>query len=295
MLPDRSKRYASPDGEIARLVLTQPWQLGLIAMLVLALLVMIFPHKALVESLYQQEQLDELTLSYIQNLYRTEPNNADVALLLARTQPLALQQARLQETLRNLLDTGTPRQRHEARSLLLQTYSQSMAQASNALTQATARARLLELLEQARNDSLSDAEAQRLADQAFALNQPDLGMAFFERLNLPQSDLELEQLGDRLLAQGQYQVAATYFMRARQRASDVAQARRLFQKSIQTYMQASLFEQAMQAAQAHVGDLASDPQTLRFLARTALAAGQPKVAAAYARQLVFRDLMEVRP
>jgi hypothetical protein len=44
----------------------------------------------------------------------------------------------------------------------------------------------------------------------------------------------------------------------------------------------------METAKLKLGDLANDQQTLRFLARTALAAGDPMAAAGYARKLVFQ-------
>jgi len=287
MLPERSKRYASPDGEVSRLTLASAWQLVLMALLVLTLLVLIFPHKALVDSLYQHQQLDELTLSYVQNLYRTEPDNADVALLLARTQRDALKLPQLQDTLWRLVQHGSPRQQREARQLLRSTYTQKLAQAPGQDQRAEARDQLLELLRLVSRDVLSSTEAQALAELAFDLNQPELGLLFFEQLPLEQTAARWEQIGDLTLGRGQYILAAKYFMKARERADTQVQARRLFQKGIRTLMQASLFGPALQAAQQHVGDLAQDRETLRFLVRTAQAAGQPALAARYARQLVF--------
>jgi hypothetical protein len=43
----------------------------------------------------------------------------------------------------------------------------------------------------------------------------------------------------------------------------------------------------MQAAIQHLGDLEEDLATLRFLSRTAIAAGEPAQAAHFARKLVF--------
>jgi len=295
MLPERSKRFASPDGEIPRRVLTGPWQLALIGLMVLTLLATIFPHKALVESLYQQEQLDTLTLSYIQNLYRTEPGNADVALLLARTRPESLQNPSMQATLQQLSVEGSPRQRREARRLLLSAYLQQLAQSHGEPERIAVRKRLIDLLAQARNDALTLPEAQTLAEQAFALDQPALGMQFFDRLGLGHTDQTLERLGDTMLSQGRHALAASYYQQARERADSLDQERRLFQKGIQTYMQASMFDEAMQAAQQHLGDLAYDLPTLRFLARTALAAGKPALASDYARRLVFVLARQERP
>jgi len=63
----------------------------------------------------------------------------------------------------------------------------------------------------------------------------------------------------------------------------------LLREGVGALMQASLFPQAMQAADRELGNLADDPDTLRYLARTALAAGDPPRAVGYARRLVFRE------
>ena len=57
------------------------------ALLAVGLLRAIFPQQKLVQRLYDQERLDDLSLSYVQNLYRTEPQNLDLKILLARTRP----------------------------------------------------------------------------------------------------------------------------------------------------------------------------------------------------------------
>ena len=53
-------------------------------------------------------------------------------------------------------------------------------------------------------------------------------------------------------------------------------------------MASSQFDQAMLAADQHIGDLEDDTETLRYLTRAALAAGDPAKAAYYARRLVFQ-------
>ena len=53
-------------------------------------------------------------------------------------------------------------------------------------------------------------------------------------------------------------------------------------------MAASRFAWAMRVAERDIGDLADDPETLRYMARAALAAGEPVRAARYAQGLVFQ-------
>jgi hypothetical protein len=295
MLPARSKRYASADGEIPRQVLTGPWQLILIAVLVLTLLVVIFPHRRLVETLYEQKNLDELTLSYIQNLYRVEPNNADVALLLAHSQGGAVNLSAFEANLLLLVEQGTPRQQQEAMQILFDAYDKRLALANKDNEPRNVRSRLIALLQKASHQHLSESMAQTFAGKSFELNLPELGLAYLQQVHQSKPLQVLEAFGDQALARGDYAVAASYFLMARDGTNSVVEARRLFQKGVQTYMADSQFKPAMRAAQDHLGDLATDLPTLRFLARSAAAAGESALAAEYARQLVFRNEPSVAP
>lgn len=288
MLPSRSKRYVGIDGEIVRLELAANWQLTLVALLVLGLLTAIFPRKALIEQLYQQETLDDLTLSYVQNLYRTNPNNSDAALLLARTQAASLGIRQLESLLMGLTKAGDLRQRYEARALLVQAYLRQLDQATDTDEVKRMQTRVTGMLQAAQHDAMPDHLTQRFGDLAFKLNLPDLGLIFYKKLALAQSAEGVERFADLLLAKGQHAAAAHYYFLARERSDSLDESRRLFQLGIRTLMAAGLYRQAMQAAQAKLGDLAQDRPSLRFLASTALAAGDPAAAAAYARRLVFQ-------
>lgn len=289
MLPDRSKRYAGADGEIPRLGLASYWQLFLIALLVGTLLVMIFPRKELVEKLYAQETLDELTLSYIQNLYRANTGNVDVAVLLARTQQEDMDITTLENMLLPAANTGDTRQRTEARLILVKAYARALhATGPDPKQRMSLKARLTALMRASAKEALPERLAQAFANLAFELDLPALGTEFLAKIETGRSPDALEHYAKEALARGEYGVSAEYYLLARDQAKDVAQARRLFMTGIDTLMAGSLFQQAMQSAKQHLGTLENDPQTLRYLARTALAAGAPAQAALYARALVFQ-------
>lgn len=288
MLPARSKRYAGVDGDIPRLVLAANWHLMLIGVLVLALLVAIFPRKALVEKLYQQQVLDELTLSYVQNLYRANPNNADAALLLARSQQDVMTQADLESMLWRLSIEGEPRQRTEARQILLNVFLNGLEDAPSVDRKIQLTARLIELMQYARQDDLPEDLAKTFANKAFELNLPQLGLVFFNKVHADQPELVLEKYGDLALAEGRYNAAAELFFLAQDKTLTTGEVRRLFMKGIKTLMSGSLFDQAMSNARSRMGSLDNDPVTLRFLSRTALAAGDTALAAECARKLVFQ-------
>lgn len=288
MLPDRSKRYAGIDGEIPRLVLASNWQLLLVALLVLALLVLIFPRKTLVEKLYEQETLDELTLSYIQNLYRAESKNADAAVLLSKAQQNTLDLATLELRLLPLVHVGDLRQRTEAWVMLTKAYEKALASHPDVQERKRLTVRLTEILQQASQKQLSESLTRFFAATAFEWNLPHLGLAFLAQVEAKLPGKTLEEYGQQALGQGDYAVAAEYFLMARDQTRDRDEARRLFQKGVGALMASSRFMQAMHDADVHLGNLADDPATLRYLARAAQAAGDPVRAADYARRLVFQ-------
>jgi hypothetical protein len=294
MWPERSKQFALPDAEIPRLVLASNWQLLLIAVLVLALLVVIFPRKTLVEKLYAQQTLDELTQSYVQNLYRADTQNADIAVLLARSQQDKLDLATLERMLLGLTTTGDARQRNQARLMLAKAYLKALSAQPDKRETLRVSAQLTTLMKQAEKEEIPPALSRIFAAAAFELSSPRLGFEFLERVAGGSSVDVMAQRGREALAQGDYSLAAQYFLMAREQVKDPDQARVLFKQGIDALMAASQFKEAMLAAEQHLGDLGNDAPTLRYLARTALAAGQPVQAAHYARRLVFQSAQAVR-
>jgi hypothetical protein len=288
MLPDRSKRYAGIDGDIPRLGLSSNWQLFLIALLILALLVLIFPRKALVEKLYEQETLDQLTLSYIQNLYRADTRNADVAILLAKYQQNQLDIKTLESMVLNFARQGDLRQRTEASVILFSAYEKGLATSRDPRERERYRARMSELLHQASGQDVPEPHARIYAEAAFKLQQSSLGMGFLGRINEGLSPQSLEKYAQDALGRGEHVLSSEYFFIAQVQARDMGEARRFFQAGIAALMAANLYTQAMLSIDLHLGHLENDPATLRFLIRAALAAGEPVRAARYARRLVFQ-------
>lgn len=288
MLPDRSKRYAGIDGDIPRLVLAPNWQLLLVALLVLALLALIFPRKVLVEKLYEQETLDDLTLSYVQNLYRADTKNADIAILLAKFQQQALDLTTLESALMPWVNSLDARQRAEVRIMLFNGYEKALATDLQSTERARIRTQLTNLLQKAAEENNPEGLVRNFAASAFRLDLPRLGLKFLEKVEVGQSSKVLAQYGQAALGRGDHALSAEYFLMARDQAVDQDEARGLFQAGIAALMAASQFKLAMAAAEQHLGSLRQDPATLRYLARSALAAGEPVQAGRYARALVFQ-------
>jgi len=287
MLPNRSRRFASVDGDLPRLKLAENWQLVVIALIMGGLLTVIFPHKALVEKLYNQESRDELTLSYIENLHRTEPANVDLSILLGRAQHDKLDVAATENLILPVIAAGDARQRAEARMLLLDAYQQALEK--HPAAENDFRSRIVDLLEAERRDEVPQRLAGAFAASAFRVEQPAIGLDFLNRIAAERSVEVLVRYAREALGTGRHALAAEYFLLARAQVKDRAAARELFKAGIDAFMAASRFRQAMQEAAGDLGDIADDPATLRYLARTALAAGDPQQAAIFAQRLVFVD------
>lgn len=292
MLPDRSKRHAGVDGETPRLQLASNWQLMLVAVLMIGLLRVIFPQKALVEKLYDQERLDELTLSYIENLHRTEPSNVDLTILLGRVQRDTMDIDNLDHLLQPVIRAGNARQRAEARMLLLGSYENLLSTDVPTADWPRLRAQLEAFLQDANRDDIPPALAGAFAATAYRLNLMTLGTQFLNRVAPGHTDQALETYAQEALAQGRHTLASEYYLLARRQATSPEAARRYFREGIAALMAASRFTLAMRVAERDIGDLADDPETLRYMARTALAAGDPVRAARYAQWLVFQHRPE---
>lgn len=149
-------------------------------------------------------------------------------------------------------------------------------------------AQLTAILEKVSVEPISASMSRFFAGAAFDLRLPHLGLVFLAQVGDEEPIKTLEQYGKKWLGQGDYEVAAQYFLMARDQTADPDEARRLFQRGIGSLMAASRFKQAMQASDTHLGNLSGDAATLRYLVRTAQAAGEPVRAADYAHRLVFQ-------
>lgn len=288
MLPARSKRYASVDGDIPRERLTSGWQLLLLVLVVLTLYYLVFPKKVLVQRLYDQAMLDDLSLSYMQNIFRADTRNADVALLLARHRSQEMDPLELEHMVLPHLRSKDLRQREMARKLLLIAMQRQLMATVSPAARARLRERVAEVIRLAMDDRMSETLAHSYAKLAYQLDLMALGSQLLDRFASAFTVAELEQLAYEAMGRQEYAKASHYFMLARERSTDIVKIRRYYQLGVDAYMAGGLYKEALATAQTHLGRLRGDLMTLRYLVRLALAAGDPALASYYARQLVFR-------
>ncbi len=289
MLPARSKRYASADGDIPRERLTSSWQLLLVLLVVLTLFYVVFPKRALMQRLYDDQRLDDLSLSYLQNIFRADTRNTDAALLLARHHADTLDPRELEALVAPHTRSSDVRQRELAHALLVHAFQRQLLTDRDPVARASLRGRLEALLQRLLEARLPAALAHEYAALAYRLNLGALAMRLLRPYLADASPEALERYGHAAQARAEHVLASHYFLLARERSTQIDDMRRRFQLGLNALVAAGRDRQALEEAEQHLGVLEADLPTLRYLTRLALAAGQPVVAARYARRLVFRS------
>ncbi|MDZ7653762.1 MAG: hypothetical protein U5L03_15055 [Burkholderiaceae bacterium] len=124
-----------------------------------------------------------------------------------------------------------------------------------------------------------------LAQRAAELGAGVVTAEWYERLlrNPPALPAAAWEVAARTtLGTGEYRLAARLWLQASKSARSAAEQRRLFIEALRTLQSASLFDEALALAEAHLGALATDTAVLEYLTRLALAAGRPDIAQRYA-------------
>ena len=294
MLLRRSRLAAQP---AERPFLAPFWLIVLLSGIVIIGLIFIYPQRDLVRRVTEAPE-SELSSAYLSNLLRSDPNNPQLRLLLARQQMHQGQAQLARSTLQPALDSSDPALRRDALWLLWQVieneYNRLPAQAaaSRQLLKEELRARLLELSRQAWPDETS----LNLANKAFALGERDLGIQLYKQLaernkNPAQASRLYEKAAREALSFGNYQASAELYILARQTTDDPRLARQYFHTALRTLQSGNQLAAALALGERELGSLADDEESLILLTRLARAAGRPDIADRYVRRLLKISLL----
>jgi hypothetical protein len=295
-----SKIYASPADNLLpskpRTPLFSAVALVWFAMLAVITLVLIFPKQELTEKVTLAKLGDPVTVSYLTNLLRTDPNNLALRLLLAEHK---LYMGKINDV-PGLLEPvlrDTQSEWHMKAQLVELRYlsqlselnKQNPAQLAHIL--AIRRSKLQYLILQPWSQEIKEY----LALQALSLNEPNLAGGLYRSIAKSNETIRTDwyaEVAAHMLAAGEYELAAEFYFMARHKAVLRTEQRRFFYAGINALMANSLFSEAMQAADRHLGNLSDDPDTLYFLARAALAANDTKRAERYVKRLLHLSWLD---
>ena len=256
-----------------RLRLISPAALAGLAVLIAGALLVLYPQRELLELIAKSRQDDPLTVQYLVNLNRIEPRDAQTTLLLAAAR---LAQGRNAETLRlvaPLEADANPATRR--RAVLL--HASALPEDGRAAFVAPRMA-----------EDWSREDLRLIAGYANAAKDPALRKAVYTRLSGLEGDPGwFAQSARAVLGEGDYRLSAQLWFAARTHAAKQEDARAYYLEGVRTLQAGNLLGEAIAAAEAELGDLANDEETILALVKVALASGRPDIAERWMKRVLW--------
>ncbi|WP_334190089.1 tetratricopeptide repeat protein, partial [Noviherbaspirillum sp.] len=98
-----------------------------------------------------------------------------------------------------------------------------------------------------------------------------------------------------MLGIGDYRTSALLYLRAMQQSTAIDRQRRLFMDAIGTLQAGGFADEALAAAERHIGPLGNDTETLRFLVRVAQANNRLDFAERYVKRMLRMSFLDREP
>ena len=277
MEPKTQPSYAAIKRSRVR-VISPPALLG-VTVLVLATLVLIFPRDDLINSLRERRphSEDALGATYGAAVLKSIPDPKDnvLRIVVAERQFGLSELPEARKTLAPLKESADVKPRREA-GLLDHRVLRLMIEYEEAGSPGHRHAieELKRLLDWMSHESWDPPALLAFAREAVTLGLDEAAARFFRRLiesGTVRSEI-LEEAVRHALGRGNYEAAADLYFQAMAKAATLAERRRLFRKGVETLIAGNMMDKALAAADRHLGDLAQDEPTLRFLITAATAA-----------------------
>ncbi|MBI2779155.1 MAG: tetratricopeptide repeat protein [Gammaproteobacteria bacterium] len=278
---------------IKRQQLMQPWALLLIACVIVATLVLLFPRKGSFESPAYLTHPDDLSIAYLRVVLRFWPEDHEARLLLAR-QLRTL--GRLGEAREALTPLMALRDVHaiQARFMdLVVILAQFHALKMDHPGRPAARRALDKALETVVMDDLAAAELERLAKLSLELGRPELATKLYARLAVADAAHRPAWLAEAArwaLATRQPEQASHWYAQAVDATRNTKDSLAYALSALDALRAANQGARALQLARAYLQRFASNPggnpELLRRAQALALAGKEPLLARDWGRQLL---------
>lgn len=236
-----------------------------------------------------------LSIAYLDNLLRSDPDNPQLRLLLAQRQIAHGETTSARATLEPALQSNDPQLRRDALwalwELLYHEYQRQPAQLPDQrMAQYQALREHIRVLAQ---ENWPRERIMRLAALASQFDAPEEALALSRQL-VPENPAEIPQFYDKAaqeaLSLGDYEGSAQLYLAARQHSTDPQQARHYYELAIRTLQAGNKPQAALALAEREIGPLSDDIATLYMLTELARAAGRPDIAEHYVRRLLHLAL-----
>ncbi|MFN3375165.1 MAG: tetratricopeptide repeat protein [Burkholderiaceae bacterium] len=275
-----------------RPVLAPAWLIALLASMVGGGLWMLYPRQDLERRLAEATE-SALSVAYLHNLLRSDPQNPQLRLLLARRQLAHGELDEARKTLEPALQSPQPEVRRDALWVLWElsyTEYQRTPESEPDLRarRLTALHAQLQTLAQEQWPLERQMALMRLAAQ---LGERQLSARISREIALdPHHPMDAEPRYERAareaLSVGDYAGSADLYLLARRATQDPERARAYFLAAVRALQSGNRPREALDLAQREIGVLENDREILIFMTELARAAGRPDVADRYVRQLL---------
>lgn len=295
----RTSRSSAQPAE--RPVLAPGWLIALLAVLVGGCLLLLYPRQDLERRLAETTDT-ALSVNYLQNLLRSDPDNPRLRLLLAQRQIAQGDVLDARATLQPALESSNADLRREALWALWELSYAEWVRTPEAepVRREALRGQLRNQLQALAAQQWSTERQIQLARLAAQFNEPAVGIELNRRLAQAEPDprkaaLLYERAAREALAQSDYTGCAELYMLARKITPDVHQAKDYFLAGVRALQSGNQPLAALRLAERELGDLADDRDTLYMLTNVARAAGRPDVADRFVRKLLRVSLLPQWP
>jgi tetratricopeptide (TPR) repeat protein len=285
-----SPSLAAPKGGVERERLLSPWAILLFAGAMSALLVLLFPQESFRREVAKSDRMDAVSLAFARALVRAMPEQPGLRLALAQRYLAVGDTEAARQAIAPVLMSGVPMLIGEAKLLLFhvterETYAWSEGSPARVEGLARLRGQLAELFAQ----SWDARQWAELGERAMTLGERQYAMTAYQRLAALPGEAAAAwafKAAEVALGQGEHRLASRLYLEAGEKAITLEQRRAAFLFGLKALQSANLMQEALQAAEEHVGPLLEDEAALLYLVMLARAANRPALAERYVKALL---------
>lgn len=301
-LPVRERRkhtWHSLESQYRKRTLFSGWMVAGLGMSLGAVLMLVYPRESLERRLantYRSNHPDQLAINYLEAFLKADPNSTPLRLNLTRqlTRMGSFRSAR--EILAPLRESYNPQWVDEAAWLDLEILVQeafsikdNVALKQEKLDRVQAQLRHLLTLPQ------SPERLLEISRRALAIGAYSVAKQAYKRLVADAPPLQSAEYAKVALAALQlqdYETAADLYFLAMRDSAEKKERRDYYFQALKTLQSGTLYDEAIKAADQHIGLLVDDGETLLFLIDLAKACNKPEAAKRYAKRMFHLSSLE---
>lgn len=287
----RRPQVAQDGGDHARLRLLGWPKIIVLAVAIVVAMVLLYPHDTLVEQVSKSTTQDPLSKNYLDNLLKKEPANPWLLVKHAEAQIDAGMEQEAEQLLITLIGQPDAALRVEvAQALVKLRERRFFALAAGDRERERRLAELHQALAVLGDMPLDTKRRETLAQKAATYGAGDLAMRLYRNLadeaGKGMAGYWLGKSAKAALSLGRYREASDLYFEARRQSTEADRRIAHFMAGVRALLAGNMPTEALDAAERELGDLASKPEVLLFMVRTARSADRNDRAEIYVRKLL---------